>query len=112
MQDNDKVLQEINAAFSIRFSDYVGAYLYGSRVTGNAHDGSDYDVVLVFGTLDYAKEMAIAGLISDISYRLNIFLDCKLFASQGKKSIEYFRTHVNPVFISRAIDSGVYYARK
>jgi len=111
MTENGKIIELLNAEFSKRFDDYRGTYFYGSRAVGNYTEESDYDVALIFDSLDYAKEMAIAGLISDIDYQLNVFIDCKLLTSTGKKSIEYLRKNVNPVFIQQAIDSGIYYAR-
>jgi hypothetical protein len=68
-------------------------------------------IVLIFDYLDYHKQLKIAGVISDIEYQLNIFIDYILFTTTGHKSLEYIRQNQNPIFIAHAIDKGVYYAR-
>lgn len=111
MNRNEEVVQKINAELSRSFDDYQGAYFYGSRAKGKFHEESDFDVVLMFDSIDHDKRMAIAGIVSDLEYHLDMFLDYKLFTTTGKKSIEYLRQNVNPVFIEHAIDRGIYYAR-
>ncbi len=112
--DNKEILSTINKVLSERFQDYKGMYFFGSRLNNpaaaNSND-SDFDVVLIFDHLNYQKQLKIAGLISDLEYKLDIFIDCKLFTSSGYKSIEYIRNQKNPLFIINAIDNGVYYAR-
>ena len=112
--NSEKILNAVNKLLSHEIADYKGLYFFGSRLTDPfraASRKSDFDIVLMFDSLDYKKQLKISGLISDIEYRFNIFIDCKLLTSSGYKSIEYIRNNQNPVFIKNAIDNGVYYAR-
>ncbi len=109
--DNASIIEKLNIALSGRFDDYRGAYFFGSRLTGGFTKDSDYDVVLIFDGLEYEKQLKIAGVVSQIEYRFDVFIDCKLLTTSGNKSIEYIRENVNPIFIQRAIDSGIFYAR-
>jgi predicted nucleotidyltransferase len=111
MTENEIIIDKLNAELSKRFDDYRGTYFYGSRANGNYTEDSDYDVAIIFDSLDYMKQMAIAGFISDFEYHNAIFIDYKLLTSSGKKSIEYLREYVNPVFIKHAIDAGIHYGR-
>jgi hypothetical protein len=112
--DTQNALNIINETLSKSFNDYRGMYFFGSRLNNPAdkiHKDTDFDLVLIFDFLDYKKLLKIAGVISDIEYQLNIYIDCKLFTASGYKSIEYIRKHLNPLFIKNAIDNGIYYAR-
>ncbi len=109
--DNTLIIEKLNSALSDKFGDYRGTYFFGSRLTGNFTEDSDYDVVLVFDVLDREKQRLIMRVVSELEYELEVFLDCKLFTSTGSRSIDYIRKNVNPVFIERAIDLGKYYGR-
>lgn len=111
---NDEVLKILNKTLSESFIDYRGMYFFGSRLNDSTNEipfESDFDVVLIFDDIDYRKQLKIAGVISELEYKLSIYIDCKLFTSSGYKSIEYIRNHLNPLFIKNAIDNGIYYAR-
>ncbi len=114
MNNNNEILNAINEELSQKIADYKGMYFFGSRLNNPefaASQNSDFDVVLIFDSLNYQKQLKIAGLVSDIEYTFDVFIDCKLFTSEGYKSIEYIRREMNPIFIQNAIDKGVYYAR-
>lgn len=111
MAHNNIIIEKLNAVLSERFPDYRGAYFFGSRVTGNFTPESDYDVILIFDSIDDAKQEEISGVFSELTYKLDVYFDYKLLTSSGTKSIEYIRKHKNPVFIQQAVDAGVYYAR-
>jgi predicted nucleotidyltransferase len=106
-----EVIQKINKCFYDSFDDYKGLYFYGSRLKNDFKPDSDYDMVLLYDKLDYEKELRIAGLISQIEYENSIFIDYKTFTIAGDKSIENIRNKINPVFISEAIDHGIFYGR-
>jgi predicted nucleotidyltransferase len=105
------IVNQINTILLENFDDYKGAYLFGSQLTGKANEDSDIDIVLIFDELNLLKKLEIAGLISTIEYKYNIFIDCKLLTTNGTKSIEYIRKNINPYFIEEAIDKGIFYAK-
>jgi len=107
-----EIVKDINTILTENIDDYKGAYLFGSQVTGKASEDSDIDIVLIFDELNLFKKLEIAGLISAIEYKYNVFIDYKLFTTGGMKSIEYIRKNVNPYFIEEAIDKGVFYAKR
>ena len=111
-QYNERILRIINKTLSLNFPDYRGAYLYGSRLRCDCAPDSDFDVVLLFDRIDFEKKLLIAGVIGDIEYDQDIFIDYKLFTTSGEKSIEHIRSLVNPFFIREAIDKGVFYGRQ
>jgi predicted nucleotidyltransferase len=108
---NLSIVNIINNELSSKFVDYSGLYFYGSRLSGNFSESSDYDVAIVFGMLDYNKRLEIGGIIARIEYKNNYTIDYKLLTSDGKRSIDYIRKNTNPVFINQAIDKGFYIGR-
>jgi predicted nucleotidyltransferase len=106
-----KVVNKINLELSRRFSDYAGVYFFGSRLTGTFHDFSDYDVAIVFSDLNHEKQLDIAGIIAKIEYEENCAIDYKLLTKTGRRSIDYIRENINPIFIQNAIDKGFYVER-
>ena len=106
------MLHELNHALSEIFNDYRGSYFFGSRAKGALTTDSDFDVVLLFGELNFAKKMRIAGIVGNIEYQYDIFIDFKLFTVTGAKSIEHIRQYVNPYFVHEAIDQGIFYGRQ
>lgn len=104
-------LKKISESFFKYFSDFKGLYHFGSRKKAVHSDESDYDIILVFEELDYEKELAIAHIINKFEFEHSIFIDYKTFTQTGKKSIEYTRKNINPIFIEDAIDNGIFYGR-
>ncbi|NUN08822.1 MAG: nucleotidyltransferase domain-containing protein [Ignavibacteriaceae bacterium] len=110
--EQNKIVELLNKELSLSFPDYLGAYFYGSRLQGNFHGDSDYDVVLLFESIEFEKESKIAGVVSLFQYKYDVIIDYILLTAGGKRSIEYMRQNINPVFIQRAIDKGKYYKRQ
>lgn len=104
-------INELNNQLSRKFKDFKGLYYYGSRIKGTNKKNSDYDIVLLFRNIDYEKELQIAGIISFIEYKFNIFIDYKTLTVMGTKSADYIKKNINPVFIHEAIDNGIFYGR-
>lgn len=104
-------IEELNIKLSKTFEDFKGLYFFGSRIKGKQKKNSDYDIVLLFESLSYEKELQIAGIISYTEYLNNVFIDYKTLTVKGEKSLDYIRKNVNPVFIHEAIDNGIFYGR-
>ena len=107
----DAVTKGLINKLSHQFPDFKGLYHYGSQISKNSRIDSDYDYVLIFENIDYEKELEIAGIISNVEYGEHVEIDYKIFTVKGKKSIEHIRKEVNPVFVDKAIDNGIYYGR-
>ncbi len=106
------IVSLINNKLSDSFPDYRGLYFYGSRKEKTHSDDSDYDLVLIFDSSDYKKKLDIAGIIGRVEYEYNVYIDVKIMTSEGDESPESIRKNVNPVFISQAIDNGIFYVRQ
>ena len=110
MQSNN-VTEKLIKKLSSTFGDFYGLYHYGSRATNTNRAESDYDYILIFENTGYEKELEVAGIISIIEYEEDAAIDYKIFTAKGVRSIEYIRKQVNPVFINKAVDNGIYYGR-
>jgi len=108
---SDSVTKKLIEKLSSAFSDFLGLYHYGSRAANTHSANSDYDYILIFETTGYEKELEVAGIISQVEYEKDAAIDYKIFTTKGTRSIEYIRKEVNPVFINKAVDSGIYYGR-
>lgn len=109
--NSNEIVELLNKELSVSFSDYRGAYFFGSRKTGDFNPDSDYDLVLIFDEIDYEKQLKVAGVIAKFEYLNDVYIDFKLFTSSGNSSIQYIREHINPVFIHNAIDNGLFYGK-
>jgi predicted nucleotidyltransferase len=105
------IVNRVNLELSKMFNDYSGIYFFGSRLNGTFTELSDYDVAIVFGSLDHEKKLNIAGVIARIEYEESCNIDYKLLTQSGNRSIDFIRKNVNPVFIHHAIDKGYYIGR-
>jgi predicted nucleotidyltransferase len=108
---SDSVTKKLIEKLSSAFSDFKGLYHYGSRVTNTNRVESDYDYILIFENTGYEKELEIAGIISIVEYEEDAEIDYRIFTTEGNRSIGYIRKEVNPVFINKAVDNGIYYGR-
>jgi len=108
----DEIVNKINRELSACFQDYHGLYFYGSRMKGTNHDESDYDLILIFSFMDYTKKLEVAGVIGEIEYEHNVFVDIKIMTQGGESSPESIRKNINPAFINQAIDNGIFYDRQ
>lgn len=104
-------LLELKDHLSQKFNDFNGMYFYGSRVKRTNKKNSDYDLALVFGSLDYKKELEIADVITSFEYHYNVFIDYKTITLKGSKSFLNIKKNINPVFVKEIQDTGIYFER-
>ena len=78
MNGNKEILQEIKTAINREIPD-AKIFLFGSRVNGNVHDESDWDI-LILTKKKYPKEMRwkIQDNLFPLSIKLSAFMDVKL----------------------------------
>ena len=85
-----------------KFIDFRGSYLFGSRANGTNSKDSDFDILLLFTSINSNKENKILEYICDIEYKFDIFIDIKIL-TQNELKLQ------NPFFIEEAINKGVYF---
>jgi len=59
-----------------KYDDFIGLYVYGSRIAGNYKKDSDLDIIAVFEKEpEYEKSLEISGDVNDIEAESDIFID-------------------------------------
>lgn len=104
MPDNalEKIIKELNKEISEKFDFFKGSYLYGSRAKGNFQNDSDIDIINIFArNLTRAEALDLAGIIGDIEYKYDVFIDYHDYTINRLKE--------NPVFYNEVIAYGFYY---
>ena len=77
---------------------------FRSRVKGDAKPESDYDVVILLNEMDRDTKFDIYGLLSDIDYKYDIFIDTKILTEEEFK--------INPFFYEEVTQKGICYGSK
>lgn len=94
------ILLELNNRLKERFPTYVSLHLFGSYAKGTATKESDIDVLLKFEELPFEERFEVAGIICDVEYKYDCFIDYKIM-QECKKEI------YNPLILEQAFGSGV-----
>ena len=78
MNSNNEILIEIKTAIQQEIPD-AKIYLFGSRVNGDVHEESDWDI-LILTQKKYSKEMKwkIHDKLFPLSLKLSAYIDIKL----------------------------------
>lgn len=97
-----EIIEELNNSLKQTFPDFKGVYLYGSVARGDFTKDSDVDIINVFEKeLSYEEELELAGIIGDIDYKYDIFIDYHDYTLENLKR--------NPVFYNEVVNKGFYY---
>ncbi len=99
------ILAEVNSLLRTRFSDNLkDVILFGSRLSENFKDESDYDILVILKKkVDWKKEREISDILYDIELKYNIVTDthiiceAELETPRGKQ----------PIFLN-AIEKGIH----
>ena len=98
----EKIIKDLNKAISQKFDFFSGSYLYGSRAKGGFKKDSDIDVINIFEReLTREESLELAGIIGDIDYKYDVFIDYHDYTLNQLKR--------NPVFYEEVVDKGFYY---
>lgn len=102
MKKIDKIIFKLNKSIKELFSDFNGAYLYGSYAAGCANKDSDVDLVALFNS-DLLREdrMNLWSLIGKFEAEMDITLDLHPMTMKELKK--------NPIYYEQVVDKGVYY---
>lgn len=98
----EKIIKDLNKAISKRFDFFKGSYFYGSRAIGNCTKTSDIDIINIFEReLSYEEELELAGIIGDIDYKYDVFIDYHDYTIDNLRK--------NPIFYDEVVNKGFYY---
>jgi predicted nucleotidyltransferase len=98
----EKIVKELNRLIKEKFPDLQGLYLYGSQAKGTYHKNSDIDIVALFpNEPDYEKEMEISGIICELMYKYDVYIDLHEYTPETLQR--------NPYYYNEVINKGIYY---
>ena len=104
LKKDNEILKLLHHLLQQECKNYKCSYLFGSRIGNNYKPESDYDIVILLKEVDRDTRFDIYGLISDIAYRYDIFIDTKILTE------EEFR--FNPFFYEEVITKGICYGSR
>jgi predicted nucleotidyltransferase len=92
----EEVIDLLNKAFSERFNDFHGIYLYGIFLDGKNHKTEDIELVAIFDTEDKYKREVIWPIVGKIETDLDVFIDLHpITMDELKKDEEFYDEVVN-----------------
>lgn len=97
----EKIIQELNKLIKQQFPDFKGLYLYGSQAKGNSNKDSDIDIVAIFDEVSRAKVFEIAGILCDLEYKYDIYIDLHEYTEKELQR--------NPYYYNEVVNKGIYY---
>jgi predicted nucleotidyltransferase len=95
------LVKELNTRIAKEYTDFKGCYLYGSRVKKTHHKDSDVDIVAIFDYIDRAKEFEIRGIVCELMYIYDVYIDFRTFTFDGLIS--------NPIYCDEVVKKGKFY---
>lgn len=103
--DNSIILKDFKEILTQRFGNNVDkVILFGSRVSGNAKEYSDYDILIVLkNDYDWHLENEILNLGCEINLKHDILMDIKIISNPELNTLKGKQP-----FILNAINEGVY----
>lgn len=75
MNELETIIKELVKGLSINFSDFEGLYLYGSSLHKPFREANDIDIIALFNDVNYNKDKQIYGIVGDIEYKHDVFID-------------------------------------
>jgi predicted nucleotidyltransferase len=84
------LITDLKKSITLRYDDNKGIYLFGSRAGDKYNKDSDVDIVTLFDKVDREKKFEIYGIISDLMYKYDTFIDIKIMTPLELKSNQIF----------------------
>lgn len=97
----NKIIHELSKLIKEQFPDLKGLYLYGSQAKGGSHKDSDIDLVAIFDEVSREKTFEIAGLLCDLEYKYDVYIDLHPYTSETIQR--------NPYYYNEVVNKGIYY---
>ncbi len=104
LKKDNEILESLNKKVRSEYKDFKGLYFFGSRAKGTSSKESDYDIVILFKNINREKKLDIYGIIGELEYHYDIFIDTKILTE------EEFR--FNPFFYEEVTQKGILYGSK
>ncbi|MBC8527059.1 MAG: nucleotidyltransferase domain-containing protein [Candidatus Cloacimonetes bacterium] len=84
------IVKDLKKLLLSKFPDYLDkVILFGSQVTGNAREYSDYDILIILKTdYDWKLENKILDVCYDIDLKYDILTDVKLISNKELSTIK------------------------
>lgn len=77
----NNLIAEINEELKLRYHDYRGVYLHGSRLREKVNEDSDYDLVFVFDRkIDWKFKKEISDILYEIELKYEILIDARIYS--------------------------------
>lgn len=90
------VIDSLNIAFSEKFDDFHGLYLYGLFVDGRPHPNEDIEIVAIFDNENKEKRELIWPIVGKIETDLDVYIDLNPTTMEElKKDSEFYDEVVN-----------------
>ncbi len=106
MKDKKAIIKELKDALVVNFrEDIKDVILFGSQVTGKAHNDSDYDVLIILNNdYDWEYRCRITSVVYDLELKYDIFIDKKIISTN-----ELYHTikGMHPLY-QDAMQEGIY----
>jgi predicted nucleotidyltransferase len=90
IEPKDHIIEKITDTLKRQYPDFKGLYFFGSRLKGVYEKDSDYDIAIIFDEITSDKKMSVFGLLSEIEYKNDIFLDVNFSPLQERKVSNIF----------------------
>ncbi len=106
MKSNKIILKELKEILVAHFgADIKDVILFGSRTTGKAHEGSDYDVLIILNhDYNWKYQDKITSVLYEMELKYDIFIDTKVASVyELKNTIK----GIEPIYVD-AVREGMY----
>ena len=105
MVDKNLILYDLKSIISSRFRDNLkDLILFGSQLSGNTNQGSDYDILIVLKQKpDWKTEREISDLCYEIDLKYGIITDTHILSEDDLGSLR----GKQPIFVN-ALNKGIY----
>lgn len=87
----EETIIQLNRAFSEKFEDFLGLYLYGIFTDGRPHPDEDIEIAAIFEVENKEKRELIWPIVGKIETDLDVYIDLHPITMEDlEKDEEYF----------------------
>ena len=90
----EETINLLNKAFSEKFDDFHGLYLYGIFIDGKPHPDEDIEIVAIFDMENKLKREEIWPIVGKVETDLDVFIDLHPITMDELKKDEEFHNEV------------------